>query len=653
MSGSIVPSSNLGFDEGYYLAANPDVRSMVDLGVSPSGRSHYEGLGRLQGRSPMLGGNVGQTLAAGIQRSNFGLPLGSSTTGGWTLEPAGNWTLGPGGSWSLGGGSGLGGYGSGGAGSDAGAAANANRPTLDANGYYINTGYGGGDGGTGSNATAGGTPSSTDWGGFAGTGLGGTYGVGGTGVGTDIGLAGLAGNVVGGLSGIPLGSAIGGALGRTAAGAPAGATIGRTGGSILGGIAGTLLGGPIGGFLGSQLGGWGGSRVGGSFDPTVIAGGSGTLPQGGYVASNEEENMTAAQIAAREQAKADAAAALAADMRGAYGTRAIDRGLGSVDGYGAATPGAYGNFPTMQSFRDYLDTGVLPWSNDSTINGISYGGGTVGAEARAAAEAAARDAAMNADATRAAENAGYGSAGVNTSAAEAAATNAAAAMDASERADQAGTASGDGLSDAGGYSGGSGTGDAGDNGATGGGDAGAGGYTANGGRIRREMANGGNVQEGKMNSDQFMQALYAMGGLARQQPRKFASGGLNSDHNRIEPWDKVNADADQLGYDPWSRYEAMPAVQRQNMAMGGLGSIEPGNNPHHYNMGTQVHGQGDGRSDNVPAMLSIDEYVIPADVVAALGDGSSNAGAKKLADLVTSTRDAYRKKLGGLPPPKA
>jgi len=617
MSGTIVPSSNLGFDEGYYLAANPDVRSMVDLGVSPSGRSHYEGLGRLQGRSPMLGGNVGQTLAAGIQRSNFGLPASSGATGEWTLGPAGNWSLGPGGSWSLGGGSGLGGYGSSGVGSDAGAAANANRPTLDANGYYINTGYGGGDGGTGSNATAGGTPSSTDWGGFAGTGLGGTYGVGGTGVGTDIGMAGLAGNVIGGLSGVPLGSAIGGALGRTAAGAPAGATIGRTGGSILGGIAGTLLGGPIGGFLGSQLGGWGGSRVGGSFDP-----------KGGYVAPNTEENMTAAQIAAREQAKADAAAALAADMRGAYGTRAIDRGLGSVDGYGAATPGAYGNFPTMQSFADYLNTGVTPWDNGSTIGGISYGGGTVGEAARSAAEAAA--------------------------------ANAAAAMDASERADQARTTDDTTTTDTtttDTTTTDTTTGPTGGEGPTGGGGTDGGGNTSGagdgiGGGTGGE-ANGGRIGADDMNSDQFMQALYAMGGLARQQPRKFASGGLNDERYRIEPWDRVNADADQLGYDPWSRYEAMPAVQRQNMAMGGLGSLEPGNNPHHYNMGTQVHGQGDGRSDDVPAMLSIDEYVIPADVVAALGDGSSNAGAKKLADLVTSTRDQYRKKLGGLPPPKA
>lgn len=93
--------------------------------------------------------------------------------------------------------------------------------------------------------------------------------------------------------------------------------------------------------------------------------------------------------------------------------------------------------------------------------------------------------------------------------------------------------------------------------------------------------------------------------------------------------------------------------QGSGYAQGGLSAVQPGNNPIHAAMGTQVAGPGDGRSDNVPAMLSADEYVIPADVVAALGDGSSNAGAKVLADLVVSTRDRYRRKLGSLPPPKA
>jgi hypothetical protein len=43
-----------------------------------------------------------------------------------------------------------------------------------------------------------------------------------------------------------------------------------------------------------------------------------------------------------------------------------------------------------------------------------------------------------------------------------------------------------------------------------------------------------------------------------------------------------------------------------------------------------VQGGGTGRSDSIDAKLSDGEYVIDAETVALLGDGSSKAGAKKL-----------------------
>jgi hypothetical protein len=43
-----------------------------------------------------------------------------------------------------------------------------------------------------------------------------------------------------------------------------------------------------------------------------------------------------------------------------------------------------------------------------------------------------------------------------------------------------------------------------------------------------------------------------------------------------------------------------------------------------------VNGPGTGRSDEIPAMLSDGEYVIDAETVALLGDGSSKAGANRL-----------------------
>lgn len=49
-----------------------------------------------------------------------------------------------------------------------------------------------------------------------------------------------------------------------------------------------------------------------------------------------------------------------------------------------------------------------------------------------------------------------------------------------------------------------------------------------------------------------------------------------------------------------------------------------------------------GRADTVPAMLSGGEYVIPADVVAMLGDGNNEAGGKILDKLVAQLRQNYK-----------
>jgi hypothetical protein len=64
-----------------------------------------------------------------------------------------------------------------------------------------------------------------------------------------------------------------------------------------------------------------------------------------------------------------------------------------------------------------------------------------------------------------------------------------------------------------------------------------------------------------------------------------------------------------------------------------------------------VSGPGDGRSDSVDAKLSDGEYVWPADVVSALGNGSNQAGAKQLDQMVTNIRQHNIKKLGALPAP--
>jgi hypothetical protein len=61
-----------------------------------------------------------------------------------------------------------------------------------------------------------------------------------------------------------------------------------------------------------------------------------------------------------------------------------------------------------------------------------------------------------------------------------------------------------------------------------------------------------------------------------------------------------------------------------------------------YRQGDAVEGPGDGQSDDIPAMLADGEFVLPADVVAALGNGSNKAGADKLYDMMHNIRRQAR-----------
>lgn len=72
-----------------------------------------------------------------------------------------------------------------------------------------------------------------------------------------------------------------------------------------------------------------------------------------------------------------------------------------------------------------------------------------------------------------------------------------------------------------------------------------------------------------------------------------------------------------------------------------------------YRKGAAVNGPGDGQSDDIPAMLADGEYVIDAELVSMLGNGSNKAGAKVLDKFREAVRDHKRSAPLGKIPPKS
>jgi hypothetical protein len=121
-----------------------------------------------------------------------------------------------------------------------------------------------------------------------------------------------------------------------------------------------------------------------------------------------------------------------------------------------------------------------------------------------------------------------------------------------------------------------------------------------------------NLLSSTMPTDQQVNPLFA--GLTDEQA-SLVSGGLTDQNTAIDP-----------------------ALQRlmlaRGYAMGGAVDLVPGPENRlyrrHMKRGFAVNGPGTGQSDDIPTMLADGEYVIDADTVAQLGDGSSKAGAQIL-----------------------
>jgi hypothetical protein len=87
----------------------------------------------------------------------------------------------------------------------------------------------------------------------------------------------------------------------------------------------------------------------------------------------------------------------------------------------------------------------------------------------------------------------------------------------------------------------------------------------------------------------------------------------------------------------------LQSTPNQNYSGGGISSLGG-----YSDGGRMLKGPGDGMSDDIPATiankqparLANDEFVVPADVVSHLGNGSSDAGAKQLYKMMDRVRQA-------------
>lgn len=90
---------------------------------------------------------------------------------------------------------------------------------------------------------------------------------------------------------------------------------------------------------------------------------------------------------------------------------------------------------------------------------------------------------------------------------------------------------------------------------------------------------------------------------------------------------------------------AQAARKARGFANGGLTGVTKALYDHAKHAGL-IPGDDDGQEDSIEAMLSPGEYVIDAEIVSALGDGNTEAGAKKLDEMRYNVRK--HKRSGGL-----
>jgi len=135
------------------------------------------------------------------------------------------------------------------------------------------------------------------------------------------------------------------------------------------------------------------------------------------------------------------------------------------------------------------------------------------------------------------------------------------------------------------------------------------------------LANLGMRQQPPMNPPEMMPQIGQ-----QQPPQQAQQQGLPQQSPPLAP-QQMSPTMPQQGMMPQQQGMAPP------MRKGGLPHVS--NVPvvegrMDFRQGSAVHGDGDGQSDDIPAMLADGEYVIDAETVAQIGNGSTKAGAQAL-----------------------
>jgi hypothetical protein len=132
-------------------------------------------------------------------------------------------------------------------------------------------------------------------------------------------------------------------------------------------------------------------------------------------------------------------------------------------------------------------------------------------------------------------------------------------------------------------------------------------------------------------------ALTAMGSLGGGGNDQKAGSGepVSTDPNMTRRLETTPLTRQRVSALPYYNYGTMPEQRSYAMAQPEQPDQpnedqQPTRAAHGGPLSRYVQGGGTGRSDSIDAKLSDGEYVIDAETVALLGDGSSKAGAKKL-----------------------